>query len=552
MTLQSTLACELGLHPITAQLLISRGIENLEEARIFLSPSLDHLPDPFELPDMERACERILTAMQKRETIAIYGDYDVDGCTSAALLTRFFRACGHDPIVFLPHRLRDGYGLSPTGIDILKERGARLIITVDNGMRAEEAIHYAVGKGMDVIVTDHHEGHESPQSAVAVVNPKQGGKISKDLCGVGLALFLAMALRRKLREARMLLNGEPHLGSLLDLVAIGTIADIVPLTNANRVLTSIGLDVLRRTTSVGLRALIQQAGLTSDQISTGTVAFRLAPRINAAGRLDDPMLALELLTTDNPERAAVLSTQLDKLNSERQRTEERVVQEALRIEEKSPSRGAIVAHAPHWHIGVVGIAGSKLVERCGLPAVVCGGEGPLVRGSVRSVRGLDILSCLETCADLLHRFGGHAQAAGVTIELAKLDTFRSRFADVCADRLQHISPPEVRVDAEVNPTEITEHLARDLERFEPFGMGNPEPVFLAHNIEVMEPRTVGDKHLKFTARAQRVSFDAIGFNLAENFIPPSAPCSLTFCPQLNTWNGTTRLQLKVKRMVPSS
>lgn len=541
---------KLSLHPITVTTLLNRGVRAHEDAVRFLEPSLEALPDPFLLPDMERAVDLIIRAITEKKRLAIFGDYDVDGVTSTALLVRFFRAAGLEPLRHLPHRIRDGYGLNTRGLEELKQQGADVVITVDTGMRADAEIRFARSLGMEVIVTDHHDASSSPDAAAAVINPKRSDSFFPDqnLCGCGIAFFLAMALRRQMRDRRLFPRSEPNLKDLLDLVAMGTIADMVPLLGVNRILTTFGLKSMRTRPRAGIKALCIAAGLSHLSMRAGNIAFGIAPRINAAGRMDDARVALELLTTDDEEAAMTTAQELNRLNSLRQRAEADVVTQALALAADAQDHGAAVVFSKDWHIGVIGIAASKLVEATQLPAVVIGKSDEVCKGSVRSVRGLNILTCLEACADLLIQFGGHAQAAGLTIAREKIDAFRERFGDVCRKQQAVFSPFSLHIDAEVNMNTITPQLIEELDRFEPFGLGNPEPLFGTHGLTVRDRKVVGKNHLKCFVTDGKTHFDAIGFNMAANAPEGTGPFSIAHCPQFNEWNGTRCIQLKLKKI----
>ncbi|MBI4211218.1 MAG: single-stranded-DNA-specific exonuclease RecJ [Deltaproteobacteria bacterium] len=544
LELQRELSEALQIHPITAQLLTNRGILNPQAAAVFLRPELKHLPDPLLFIDMDKAVGRITRALQDKEQIAIYGDYDVDGITSTALLAKFLRTVGHEAILFIPHRIRDGYGMTSPGVKQLAEQGAKLIVTVDNGSHAHDAIHTADELGIDVVVTDHHEMGELPP-ACAVVNPKRPGSAPafEVLAGCGVVFFLIMALRRHLRE-KGLLPKEPVLRPLLALAAIGTIADSVPLIGINRILASVGLTELLRTENVGLRALMRLAKLPDDRLQSWHISFGIAPRLNAAGRIAEPALALELLLTDDSSRGSTLAEQLNTLNTERQSLQEQVLQEALIQAEVQRLSGATVVYHPSWEPGVIGIVAAKLVETFGQPAVVISGKDKTLKGSVRSIPQLNIVECLKECADHLTQFGGHAQAAGVSITANFVDPFRQRLAEVCAEKMKDIPRSHMKIDAITPFSDISETLIHELHLLEPFGIGNPEPLFATHDIEITDSRIVGENHFKFMAKEGRNRLDAIAFRQAEKFTGLSS-CRVAFRPELNHYNGVTRMQLKI-------
>jgi len=543
---QGRLSSAFGIEPVTAQILINRGFKEVEEVKSFLSPDLSSLPDPFFLPDMDRAVDRIVSAIKNNERIALYGDYDVDGITGVALLMRFLRKIGHEPLVFIPNRLSEGYGLHRSALETLKSKGASLVITVDCGVRSKNEIEFALANGMDVIVTDHHESDELPAGYI-LLNPKRpdAGLKEKEIAGCGVAFFLLTALKKKLG-----IETDPQ--EHLDLVALGTIADVVPLTGINRIFAKFGMEEARVSMKPGVRTLINVSGLDGMQLKTGSVAFRMAPRINAAGRMGDAMLSLELLTTDDAALAREIALNLNKLNSDRQRIEEKALYEAIEHIERDNfhKRAAIVVASENWHAGVIGIVASKLVERYALPAVVIAAAEKRAKGSARSVGGLNIVEALGRCADVLERFGGHAQAAGLVVDTARIDSFRSRFEACCAEVSRSKEARRLSIDAEVLPKDISIKLTKEIGMLEPFGLGNPEPVLCVRNLKVASARIVGTNHLKLKLQATEsgISFDAIGFGLGEKIPQIGQTVAVAFTPQMNEWNGYELLQLKIKEI----
>jgi len=545
------LSAALEIHPITSQILLNRKIATVYDAKRFLNPNLSELPDPFCLPDMDKAVDRIVAALKAKERIALYGDYDVDGITGVALLTRFLRSIGHEPLVFIPCRLTEGYGLNTSAIDRLKTLGASLIITVDCGTRSLPEIEYAHKHGIDIIVTDHHEVLDIPDHIL--LNPKRPDidLPEKEMAGCAVAFLLLMALRKRLRGEKLLHLNEPNLKEHLDLVALGTIADVIPLTGVNRIFAKHGLEIARNSMKPGMRSLIGVCGLEGVPLKTGNVAFRLAPRINAAGRMGDALPSLELLTTDDIHYAHEIARALDTLNSDRQRIEERILQEAIELIEceELHKRAAIVVAQENWHAGIIGIVASKLVERYALPAVVIAAEGKKAKGSARSVSGLNIVEALGKCSHLLDRFGGHAQAAGLQVETTRIDSFRKIFEACCAEIAPPQRAPRVTIDALAEHKDITIKLAREIELFEPFGLGNPEPILCANNLRVVNFRIVGKNHLKMSlAGDNNLYFDTIGFGLGETTLQVGQNVSIAFTPQINSWNGLESLQLKIREI----
>jgi single-stranded-DNA-specific exonuclease len=549
------LASTVGIDDITARVLVGRGITGAEEAREFLDPRLENIPDPFTIPGMETAVTLIAQAIASKKRIGIFGDYDVDGVTASALLADFLGSLGQTPVVILPERLERGYGIDPEAVDRLAAEGAGLIITVDNGIRATAAARRARETGVELVITDHHTPEGELPKADAIVNPKlmDEGSSLRDLSGCGVAFMLALALRKHLREQGVLPSPEPNLLSQLDVVALGTIADIMPLRGVNRVLTSFGLAELSRAERLGVRALLDASGAWPSDVTPGTVTYRLAPRINAAGRMGSAMRAFDLLLTSDEGEAKLMAKALDKANGERQRLEERVLREALRTIERmeSPPDG-IVVHSDGWHVGVIGIVAAKIVERYGRPAVVISLDADPPRGSARCPEGMDLLSALAPCADRLVQYGGHAQAAGLALEIGEIDGFASAFSESCGRLCKSERSARFKLDAVVKPHEITEGLVTELTRCAPFGVGNPEPMLALENASVVDWRVVGNGHLKLTLASEGKTFEAIGFNMAEGFTNQPKGVHLAFTPQFNTWNGRTTIQLKLKDIVTSN
>jgi single-stranded-DNA-specific exonuclease len=548
-------ACEelsksLSITPTTARILVNRRITDPENADKFLNPKLSHIPDPFTLPDMRVAVERIAKALERGERIAIYGDYDVDGITATVLLVDFLSSLGHRPLAMLPDRQEGGYGLHRDAVESLAKQGVNIIITVDNGIRAIDAIKRASELGMDVIVTDHHMPEQEMPSAIAIVNPKimtEDGDMSS-LSGCGVAFMLALALRRHLRERGSLPDPEPNLKNQLDVVALGTIADIMPLTGTNRVLVSYGLSEIARAERLGLRALLAVSGTDHDSISPGMVAFRLAPRINAAGRLGTAYRALNLLLTEDEDTAFAIAAELDKANRERQALEEKALRQAEHMLESAPRiADGIVVHGDDWHVGIIGIVAAKLAEIYERPAVVITRGAAPARGSARSGGNIDLLKALLPCSDLLMQYGGHAQAAGLSIEAARIPLFEKRFSEACRELCEGISSAALKIDAFVKPDDITPTLMDELKRCAPFGVGNPEPVLAFDRAHASELKLVGSAHMKMRLVSEGKAFDAIGFNMADKLEGVGSDAiSLAFTPQYNTWNGRTTIQLKIK------
>lgn len=544
------LSTALKIHPITATILTLRGITNISTAERFLSPRLSHLPDPFGLLDMEKAIDRTLAAIKKKEKIVVFGDYDADGITSAALLVSFFKECGITAGYYLPNRISEGFGLSKTGIDKIKELGATLIITTDNGSSCHSEIAYAISLGIDVIVTDHHEILETLPPASAVINPKRQGSNPEfsELAGVGVAFYFALALRAKLRRLKHFDLKEPDMKNYLDLVALGTIADVAPLTGINRILVKHGIEVLRKTVRPGLRALASVAATDLAEIDTHGIAFRLAPRINAAGRLGDQNVGIELLLTSSETEAGEIAACLNQMNSERQSIEKKILENTTELmQDLGTARASIVLCSQEWHSGIIGIVASRLSETYRKPCALICVDGNNGRGSVRSVADFNIMETLNSCSHTLKNFGGHKAAAGFDIDTTKIDEFRDSFeAHIVKNLSEDDCTPNIKIDAEVDIGEMNADLVRELDQLSPFGEANHMPVFATKPCAIKNARTVGNNHLKLTIKHKNSFIDAIGFGLAGQDIDTTKKYQLAGTPQFNIWNGNTSIQMKLK------
>lgn len=545
-----TLVFELKLPRVLCSLLAQRGFQDPQEAKSFLRPSLTSLHPPEELTDLPRAVTRITEAIRGGETIFVHGDYDVDGMAGTTLLTRWIRVLGGTVVPFIPHRLRDGYDLGPRGIQEALKAKASLLITVDSGILAHGAVAEAISQGLDVVVTDHHTPGDTLPGALAVLNPSRAdcSYPNKGLCGTGVAYKLCQGLGRAFGR------GEEELHPFLELVALATVADLVPLTGENRTLVHFGLRALSRTTTLGLRQLMAAAGVDPVGIDAGGVGFVLAPRLNAVGRLSDPNLALRLLLTDDAEEAERLAGDAEALNRERQAIDQRTLEEALSQLGKSfdPEKdfGVVVA-GDGWHPGVVGIVASRVVERVHRPTVMVAFEGDRGRGSARSIPGFDLLNAIRAAGEHLERFGGHRQAAGMEILRENLPAFREAFGKEAREVLEGTDMrPGLRVELEVTLGELTEDLYRFLRYLGPHGMGNPRPVFMARGVRLDGPaRVVGGNHLKLLLQQDGARMEGIGFGLAER-IPLSSlggsPLEVAFQLHLNEFRGVRTLQARIK------
>ena len=552
--LVALLSQRLQVIPLVARLLVNRGLTEPETAERFLSSSLSSdLPSPFLMAGMDQAAERLLRALNGKELVCVWGDYDVDGTTGAATLVSFLREVGGDAIYHIPHRIDDGYGVNPEGLKRLRSLGVRLVVTVDCGISNCREVELARDLGLDVIIVDHHELPPEIPPAIAIINPHRPDCRfpDKGLSGAGLAFYLIMALRAKLREGgRFAESQAPDIRRYLDIVTLGTIADMVPLRGVNRVLARRGLVELGGSTRPGILALKQVARVAAGDINVGQVAFQLGPRINAAGRMDAGLKVVEMLTTDSAEVALRIAQELDENNRERQLMEARVLEEALSRIEADPGladRYSIVVGQEGWHPGVLGIVASRILERFHRPTVVVGfrdGEG---KASARSIRGFHLVQALQRCGDLLEKFGGHEYAGGLSIKQDKFPLFRDRFEETARASLgPEDLVPLLEVDAELEFSAIGFPLLRRLDALKPFGIGNPEPLFLSRGAELSERRDFnGGARLRFRQNGR--SLAAVAFNNVGRDLPlqPGAKVDLVYRLSENEWNGTRTVELRL-------
>ena len=513
------LAGALGIQPLTARILINRGLSDPETARRFLSPSLDHLHDPGLLAGMPEALTRLRAAINQREKILIYGDYDVDGTTSVVILKKAIELAGGQASFHVPHRLKEGYGMRADVIERAAAMGVRLLISVDTGIRANEVVRGARELGIDTIVTDHHLPEDELPPALAVLNPNRRDcrYPEKNLCGAGVTFKLCQALLATLdwpadKRDRML-------RSFLKLVAVATVADVVPLLGENRIIVKHGLQGLNRVHNPGLRALLEVSGLDGGAPSARQVAFQIAPRINAAGRMAQAEDVIHLFLTEDMDRARSLAAQLHALNHERQQTEADIVRQVLEECDKLPvtdGQSALVFAGPNWHRGVVGIVASRLVERFCRPVFVLSEEDGLAQGSGRSILPFHLLEALDSMPDLFTRFGGHRGAAGVSLQASRVSEFRERFNAFASTRLTPADfRPQLAVDATVELRELTEAAIAEILSLAPFGFGNPPPLLAVAGVEIAASVVVKEKHLRLQLRQDRRSLFAKGWNFAE-------------------------------------
>jgi single-stranded-DNA-specific exonuclease len=542
---RSLLSRALSISSATASLLLNRGVTNVDQATAWMSPVRTH--DPFLIPDMESAIDRLYRAMQRREIVCFYGDYDVDGMSATSIYLSFFRGLGAEVRAYVPHRLREGYGLNENAVRTLAKEGVSLLVTSDCGTTSHREIGLANQLGIDVVVTDHHQSDMEVPPAVAVMNPHRSDARYpfRGLCSGGLAYKVAQAYCMKYG------SGSAPLETLLDLVAFATIADVVPLQDENRLFVREGLVQISRGARCGIRALKHVAGI-SRECTAETIAFKLGPRLNAAGRLDEAIKGVRLLTTESEVEAKQLAEELEQLNRARRELEGRILQEALAQAEAREWPGGIVLYARGWHVGVVGIVAARIMERFHRPTVVIAvDEQGIGKGSARTVPGFDLYQTLTACRDLLMAFGGHPSAAGITIQEARLAEFSDRFCAIAEAWIRDTQcVPMLHVDSEVRLHEVTLQLIREIGTLHPFGAGNPEPMFAVKGLDVLNARVVGEKHLKMTVRQEgSLPFEGIGFgmkSLEHRGLSFKTPIDIAFTPELNHWNGYDRIQLRIR------
>ncbi len=543
---------ELGLPPLLAGLLAARGMTERSEVRRLLSPEAEPIPDPMLMKDMDRAAARVRQALEKGELIAVYGDYDVDGITSTCLLTQFLSARGGRVIPYIPSRLGEGYGLNPEAVTALSEQGVRLIITVDCGITAVEETALAAGLGVDVVITDHHACKAELPPAAAVVDPHRPDcpYPFKGLAGVGVALMLALAVAEPEERSKVF-------DEFCDLAAVGTVADVMPMTGANRAIVSLGLKRLDPPRRVGLAALLRCAGLADKPATSVSVGYTLAPRINASGRMGRAEVAVELFLTRDPARAEELAVLLCELNRERQGIESEIFQQCVQSLTERPQQDAIVLAGDRWHQGVVGIVASRLAEKYACPCFMICLDGGMGKGSCRSWGDINLFELLSACAPLLENFGGHALAAGFTVREENIPALAQALRrQVAEGRRGHDLPSVLEVDMAVSPQHLTVEAVEALDLLEPCGTGNPRPVFLLQGAQVHTMAQVGrGRHLKLRLESRGVPLDAIYFSSqgSELGLTPGCRVDVVFYPQINDFRGRRDLQLQIVdlRLAPS-
>jgi single-stranded-DNA-specific exonuclease len=543
---------EWGVSPLTIRILQNRGIADPVQARQFLSPALADFPDPFLMKGTRPAALRLLAAIRRGEKIALFGDYDVDGTTAVALLLLFLRRAGARADFYLPHRLKEGYGLNLEAVERIKAEGAGVLVTADCGISNLAEIRRAGEIGLEVIVTDHHEIPPALPPALAVLNPKQKDcpYPFKELAGVGVVFNLVIALRSLLREEGLWNEGGlPNLREYLDLAALGTVSDAVPLTGVNRVIAKHGLIQLARSSRCGILALKEAADSDGAAVDTAAVNFRFAPRINAAGRLDDASAAVRMLISDEPGEGREIAARLNALNLKRQQIEERILAEARGIIRRSPEfaqRKTLVLASPGWHPGVIGIVASRLAEEFRRPTILVALGEKRGRGSGRSLPGFSLYQAVKSCGRWTEGFGGHDQAVGLTVSPEALEDFSRGLEEFAQSHLPaELLVPSLTLDASASLKQMDDSFLSELDSLAPFGTGNPEPVIGFGNLEILDSRPVGKIHLRLRVREGQTVRDAIGFRLADLHPLKGRRANLALSPQANVFQGRRTLQLKV-------
>ncbi len=551
--LAKTLQDELKLNPVLARLLVQRNIRTFEEARIFFRPSLDHLHDPFLMKDMDKAVDRINAAMMHNEKIVIYGDYDVDGTTSVALMYSFLKK--HYPNIdyYIPDRYKEGYGISQAGIDWAKQQQCSLIIALDCGIKSIDKIAYASSLGIDFIICDHHLPGDEIPAAVAVLDPKRTDCTYpyKELsgCGIGFKLLQAYCNSHQI--------SFDELTPYLDLVVVSIASDIVPITGENRTLAFFGLKQLNESPREGLKALLETA-VSRKEISVSDIVFIIGPRINAAGRIDDAKNAVRLLLSETQFTAGSNAELLNQKNTERRQFDMDITKEALAIlqDDLYDQRKSTVIYREHWHKGVIGIVASRLTEVHYKPTIVLTQSNGVAAGSARSIAGFDIYSAIKECGDLLEQFGGHMYAAGLTLKLENVDKFIKRFEEVVSATIdENLLTPEIVVDDEIQLKDITPSFYNILKQFAPFGPGNMKPVFVTRNLtDTGYSRVVGNDHLKISLKDKdNYSGNGIAFGMAHfEELVRNEPVDIVYTIEENEWRNVVRIDLMIKDIKPSN
>ncbi|MBN2279368.1 MAG: single-stranded-DNA-specific exonuclease RecJ [Candidatus Marinimicrobia bacterium] len=537
-----------NLSRLISKILVNKGVEDIEQ---FLNPTLDKLHDPFLMKDMDRAVDRIQTAIEKKEKILVFGDYDVDGTTSTALLILVLQEMGLNPDFYIPNRENEGYGLSVTGINLAIEKKTKLILTCDCGINALDEVEYARANGIDVVITDHHEPMEVLPNALAIVDPKRKDcpYPFKELCGAGVAFKVLQALITRFSWFHV-----EKLYKHLDLVAIGTAADIVPLINENRILTSEGLKRMATTRKLGIQSLLKVSNFSENQIiRVSNIVFGAAPRINAAGRLDEASQAVKLLISESPNEAGMIAQNLDKINLERRNIERKTVDAAimeLKYSHDLEKDKIIILHKRGWHQGVIGIVASKLKETYNRPVIMISIDNGIGRGSGRSIQDFDLHNALQECSEYLENYGGHIMAAGLTIKEENIGPFIQKMKEVANRKItDEMLLPVLDIDSEITFLDINHENIHYLNKMAPFGPANMRPKLVARNVTISGiPKIIGEKHLKFRVCQNKIVISAIGWKLGEFYemLISNRPLDIAFVIEENEYRGLREIQLNIK------
>jgi single-stranded-DNA-specific exonuclease len=545
---------DLNIHPVLCKILVQRGIETYTLAKQYFRPELAYLHDPFLMKDMHKAVDRIVQGISAGERILVFGDYDVDGTTAVACVYQFLKKFHDHTEFYIPHRYREGYGVSKTGIDYARDNGYTLIISLDCGIKSVDLVEYASTLGIDFIICDHHLPDEIVPNAVAILNPKQKDCTYpyKELCGCGVGFKLISALCLRFNEP------QEQAYNYLDLVATAIAADIVPMTGENRILAHYGLKKANSTPNHGIRALSFLSNFNGD-FHINNLVFIIAPRVNAAGRMDDARKAVLMFVAESYEESLHWAEQLNTDNTNRREADSSITEEALALIEADTSltnSSSTVLFQPHWHKGVVGIVASRLIDHYYRPTIVLTQSGEYVAGSARSVSGFNVYEAIHQCKELLLGYGGHFYAAGMTMEPSNVDAFRKRFEEVVEATIRpELLIPEIVIDAELTFPDIRRPLFEILCQMEPFGPDNLNPTFLVRNVfDTGWSKIVKEAHLRFVVQQQGIRFSGIGFNMAEKLavVKSGQPFDMVFKIEDNEWNGEKGLQLKVLDIRPAS
>ena len=539
----------LKVHKAICKILVQRGIDSFEKAKHYYRPQLKDLHDPMLMKDMQKAIDRILKAFQQKEKILVFGDYDVDGTTAVACMFQFLNRIYEPSLLefYIPHRYREGYGVSKAGIDYAKEKGFTLIISLDCGIKSVDLIKYAKEIGIEFIVCDHHLPDAELPPAVAILNPKQKdcNYPYKELCGCGVGFKLITALANNFGFA------DEYIFEYLDLVATAIAADIVPLTGENRILACHGLKKANENPNRGIKALKQLSGLIKEMHITNLV-FMIAPRVNAAGRMDDATKAVQMFIAKTDEEALSFAEQLHSDNTDRKEADSNITEEALAMinaDEKLINRKSTVLYQPHWHKGVVGIVASRLIENFYRPTIVLTKSGEVLGGSARSVPGFNLYEAVHACREYLLGYGGHFAAAGMTLLPEQFDAFSNKFEEVVASTIEpHLLIPEIIIDAAIELKDIKQSFYNIISQMEPYGPDNMRPVFITRNVmDTGWSRIVKEQHIKFVLRQGNCTVNGIGFNMAEKFplLQMKKPVDIVYTLDENEWNGEKSIQLKM-------